>query len=312
MPRDTRASDAVGRERLSSFDEVFAILGDETRIEILMELGEVAHEKGIGSGLTFATLRDRVDVADSGRFNYHLNRLTDQFVAKSGDAYVARWPGLMIVAAIYAGLYDDAEAPENDTAITEFECPTCENPVDVRFTEGDLRTGVYLHCEDHFETSTYWFPPGAQQGRSLSDLMRIAYIRLLTNVRLARQGICMDCWGRVSTAYTGELPDNLGDEESRRDESVFVMFHCERCWNRRYLPLRTYVASHPVVESAFAERGYEPLEAAYALAVGDGLTCDERLTNDDPPKASVRITFAGEALTVWLDDECSVIEHQWN
>lgn len=312
MPVDSRESEEFGGQQLGSFEEVFSTLGDETRIEILLELSNVASEDGIGSGLTFSTLRKRIGVADSGRFNYHLNELTGQFVAKRGDTYVARWPGLMLIAAIHAGLYDDADTPKSDSAVTNFTCPKCLDPLEVQFTEGDLGTGVYLYCEDHSEMTKYWYPPGAQQGRSLSDLIRIAATRLLTNVRLARQGICMECWGRVSTDVSGELPDRAADEELSPDEDVIVAFQCERCWNQPYVPLRTSVATHPIVASAFERRGYEPVEAAYAQATRSEVTCEERLVNDGSAEASVRIGFDHETLTVWVDEECSVIEHQWN
>jgi hypothetical protein len=298
-PQDPGESDG---EISGSIDDVFAILGDETRIEILLELAEVAHEEQIGSGLSFSALRDRVGVTDSGRFNYHLNKLTDRFVTRHDEEYVARWPALMLISAIHAGLYDDTSL-ESERATTEFTCSACLDPLEVRFVEGTLGTGVEMHCEEHGTTDGYWFPPGARTGRSALDAARVGYTRMLTNVRLARQGVCMECWGRVSTEYT--TSDDLPWETTTEDDTAFVRAQCERCWNGLTVPLRTYVLTHPVVEAAFARRGHERLEAADMLTT-ERVSYEETVTTEGPPQRTVRITLDEETVVMSVDEECSV------
>jgi DNA-binding transcriptional ArsR family regulator len=299
-----------GRETLDSVDEVFSVLGDETRVEILLELCEVASENGIGKGLGFSALQDRVDVGDSGRFNYHLNRLTGQFVAKRDDTYVARWPALALVAAIHAGLYGETAEMTSESATTEFRCPECHRPLEVRFVEGTLGTGVHNYCPEHGKMDVYSFPPGAQAGRSLLETMRVAYTRLRTNVDLARRGICMECWGRVSTEYPVEAGDP-GQDMERYDEFTQVAYQCERCWNQLHVPLRTYIGTHPIVEAAFQERGFAPLRGADALTTEDDITCETAVTESDPTSATVRISFDEETLVVSVDEDCSVSRHHW-
>jgi DNA-binding transcriptional ArsR family regulator len=311
MSGDSQDSGESRRETLE-LDDVFSVLGDETRIEILIQLAEIASEKGIGSGLGFSALQDRVGVTDSGRFNYHLDKLTGQFVAKADGEYVARWPALMLIAAIHAGLYGDTTAFESESAVTEFRCSECHDTLEVRFAEGTLGTGVYMHCEEHGRMDDYWFPPGAQSGRSLRDAMRVAYTRLLTNVRLARQGICMECWGRVSTDYPAGRPDGAPEGAMPQEEYTFVRFQCERCWNQLRVPLRTYIMTHAVVEAAFARRGYERLDATDMLTAERGVTCEEVVVSEQPPRRSVGITFDDETLVVSVDEECSVSDWRWD
>jgi len=307
-------SDAAGSggETLSSIDEVFSVLADETRLEILVELTEVVTEEGLGHGLSFSALQDRVGVADSGRFNYHLDKLTGQFVTKHDGRYIARWPALMLISAIHAGLYDKTATLESDGVTSELTCPNCLDPLEVRILERPLGTSVYMYCQEHGEMDNYWFPPGARSGRSSLEAMRVAYTRLLTNVRLARQGICMECWGRISIEYPVESPASGTDEEGGRNEFTYVAFRCERCWNRFPVPLRTYVVTHPVVEAAFERRGYELLAAADALTTGHEVACKERLVSEDPLEARVQVTFDdGDTLVISVDADGSVSDYRW-
>lgn len=102
---------------IDAFDDVLSTLGNDTRLRILLELAAVASHDGLGAGLSFSELRDRVDVADSGRFNYHLDKLQERFVTKEEDQYLARYPGLAIIAALYAGEYDDlSDEPQTGAA----------------------------------------------------------------------------------------------------------------------------------------------------------------------------------------------------
>lgn len=92
-------TDADGNETdvVGSPENAFSVLGDEVRLEILLVLAEQMGEK---SGLTFSELRERVGVKDSGRFNYHLDKLGDGFIKKTDDGYVPRYPGLAVVSAV--------------------------------------------------------------------------------------------------------------------------------------------------------------------------------------------------------------------
>lgn len=62
-------------------EEAYALLANETRIEIVRALGEA------NTALTFSTLKERVGVRDSGGFNYHLQRLRGTFVKREACGY---------------------------------------------------------------------------------------------------------------------------------------------------------------------------------------------------------------------------------
>lgn len=91
-------------ERTALHASIGSLLADETRIRILRELYAVGSTDGEATGLQFSTLRRRAEVSDSGRFNYHLDQLTGQLVAKVEDRYVLTPVGERLVRA-----FDDPE-----------------------------------------------------------------------------------------------------------------------------------------------------------------------------------------------------------
>jgi hypothetical protein len=68
--------------------------------------------------------------------------------------------------------------------------------------------------------------------------MRAAYTRLRTGVDLARRGICMECWGRVSAEFPVDGHDH-GESTERYDEFTQVAYQCERRWIDLLLRLKT-------------------------------------------------------------------------
>jgi DNA-binding transcriptional ArsR family regulator len=77
-------------------DEAFAALGNETRIAILLTL------EGCGDALSYSELMRQVGVYDSGRFNYHLNKLLGHFIDGSNDGYRLRDVGVRAARAVEA------------------------------------------------------------------------------------------------------------------------------------------------------------------------------------------------------------------
>lgn len=85
-------------------DEAFAVLGNETRIAILQAL-ERADEP-----LAYSDLKRQVEVCDSGRFNYHLEKLIGHFVERSDEGYWLRTVGERAAKAVIAGTFTTARS----------------------------------------------------------------------------------------------------------------------------------------------------------------------------------------------------------
>lgn len=66
---------------------LFDLLSDETRVRIVAALYHHWQHAPDDPCLPFSALRERVDAADSGRFNYHLGRLRGVLVRECAEGY---------------------------------------------------------------------------------------------------------------------------------------------------------------------------------------------------------------------------------
>lgn len=98
---DERSDDSPSAEFNSA--ETFSLLGDSTRLAILRSLWEAQKDREKKT-VPFEVLRERVGVADSGRFNYHLGKLTNRFITQTNDGYQLRYAGTRVVGALLEGL----------------------------------------------------------------------------------------------------------------------------------------------------------------------------------------------------------------
>jgi DNA-binding transcriptional ArsR family regulator len=289
---------------VGAVEDAFSVLGDETRLQILLELTEVVREDGYGTGLTFSELRTRVGVEDSGRFNYHLNELRDGFVEKVDNEYVAQFPGLAVISAVYAGLYEDVDADEPLTTETGTECQRCSRPLKIHYEGNQLWT----ECTEHGQQDRWVVPAGAYTNRSLEELANVVYTRLLANFSLARQDICLHCWGQMTIEYPIE---SERENNPSGNEFIWMAVGCQRCWNQmQMVPLRSFMATHPLVAGPFREHGYDQFETIQKVMRLDNSLCDTELHADEPVSATVRIELEDEELELTVDETCSVTDFE--
>jgi hypothetical protein len=77
MPAEEHSSERNGHIR-----DAFLLLADNTRLDI------IEHLRCADDGpVTYADLKNELAIHDSGRFNYHLGKLTGTFVSKTEDGY---------------------------------------------------------------------------------------------------------------------------------------------------------------------------------------------------------------------------------
>lgn len=80
--------------------ETFSLLANEDRLAILEEVVR-ADERG-ETPRSFSSLRETVDIRDSGRFSYHLQELTGHLLVHSADGYPLHEDGCDRVVAVVA------------------------------------------------------------------------------------------------------------------------------------------------------------------------------------------------------------------
>jgi len=266
-------------------EAVFSVLGDETRLRILLELADRSEPEQAAFRTSFSELRRAVGVEDAGRFNYHLQQLQDTFVVKDEEGYRATVAGLQVASSIHAGRY--ASETETRSAETEYDCPTCSGPLSVCYEE----EMVVLQCEREHVWFSFPVPAGATIDRSTDELLELAIRRASVNVELARTGQCPRCWGPTAVEVRAddgalELP---GGDVPRADVT------CERCWLAYYVPLPQALGRAPPVVAFYEEHGLDPQRATFSdrNVISQSETV---LHSTDPIDATIEVTLEEERL----------------
>ena len=87
---DEDTYDGFAVESMADASATFAVLADETRLEILAALAA-------RSPLSYADLQTATGVTDNGRLNYHLRQLRPTFVTEDGNGYALTGRGHAVV-----------------------------------------------------------------------------------------------------------------------------------------------------------------------------------------------------------------------
>lgn len=284
--------------RADAFSEAFAILSDETRLEVIRVLGDVGGTEGDHS-LSFSELQKRVGVQDNGRFNYHLQELLGRFVEPHDDGYRLRIPGVQVYQAIQAGVY--AEHDEIGPLETDIPCPgDCEATCHGEYTEFRFR----LACPDcgarrvHYPVDPESFDPEAVP----EDLLRAADRRLKRDTFSMELGFCPYCAGPVESAFLGH---RSRFSESEADEGLVASRRsCTRChW---FIEFRTHALAliKPRVAGAFSAAGVNTFETPQWDAAYEWT---ETVVSEDPVRIALEMTIGGITRCVTFDADLAVV-----
>lgn len=282
-------------EDTDSVSDAFAALGDETRVAILEALVDARCEDPEHPELSFSALRERVGVADSGRFNYHLGQLRGQFVESEDGAYSLTEAGNEVVGAILAGTYD--EVLDLDPASLQGDCPFCGTPVVAHFGDGQLR----VECESEHPLLVTALPPAAATDRSTDELVDFAVRKSYAQLDLVTAGICSECYGNVE----GEIRP----VESEDDALPAYSYHteCARCG---------YVTGSVAAVAALRDKAFVAFCHDHGVAVGERLPWalpgivddDTTMTGENPPRYETSFELDDERLVVTFDDTGEVVD----
>jgi hypothetical protein len=276
----------------------FSLLGNETRLRIVLELGD-AGEPGAFGVLGFSELQSLVGVRDNGNFNYHLRRLTGEFVERTEAGYRLTLPGVYVYRALKTGPL--AGTADDRRLGTDVACPGCAAPQEVWVAEGR----GHLGCPDCGTVNyRYPLPAGGQTRTDGPSLARALRGRALHDASAMLRGFCPYCSGSIA-CETGRdvevLPDS--DRAEGADE-LTVSLACEHC--RWFLDINTagLLDSHPRVSAFLLERGIDSYrrdpwrEADFAVDV----------RSEEPWTAHVHVACRGETLSLEIDEELEVRE----
>lgn len=280
--------EAVSIEQRPDVD-VFGLLANETRVEILRALGETP-----GTPLSFSELQDRADVTDSGNFNYHLDQLLGTFVRKDGD-YELTHAGRHIVGTLHAGTYT-AEA-QVDPIRLDWDCLLCGGAMIAEYADEMAK----IRCRDCDGGAFFSFPPGSLDQFDREELPAAfgRWLRTLAQRELA--GFCVICAGRTTSELT-RLP---GGTEADPKPSM-VSFDCDRCGTTSRISGTSYVTYQPTVEGWFFDHGFDTM-AGHPTRIWAQLDrFESEIISEDPPHIRVLFEHDGERISAEITADASI------
>ena len=272
--------------------EVFATLGNDTRVDILRALLELGADE---EPVSFTDLFERVDIDDSANFNYHLRQLTGHFVKRSDDGYEFRYPGRKVVSAIFTGTL--TERAQVGFFPVEGTCYDCDGDLHGWYVDDTLTVG----CADCGAIQvSYPFPSGGLDDRTTDELMQAFHHYVRHHYCLAADGVCPECTGAVETTLVRDP-----DEE---DLDVAVEHVCGRCNYRLRSTVGVTLLDHAETLLFFSERGVdlntEPFWG-FDWCVSDELTT---VVSEDPLRVRLSLPCDGDELQVVVDEAVNVVE----
>ncbi|MFQ3294969.1 MAG: hypothetical protein ACI8VE_002050 [Natrialbaceae archaeon] len=285
----------------------FQLLGDETRVAIVSTLTERRRDAPENPTLSFSELRHQVGAADSGRFNYHLNKLKGRFVEQTENGYTLTYPGEQMAAAIVSGAY--STGVRFDPLELGHDCPFCAAPVTAKFEDGY----VFVACENDHQLFSNGIPPGAAEGRSMETVLSIAVRKTFGAILLATDGVCPSCYGTMSVNLReldmGEIWDEEVLSETLEEETLWqFVATCEGCGEQFNTPAGGIVLMHPAVVSFFWEHELDLTEEYPWLFefIGDPRTT--ALVSEAPFRLRVDVELDGDHCRLTIDGEGQVVD----
>jgi hypothetical protein len=300
--------------------EAFELLGNETRLEIIVALWDAIEMTPIGEerepGLSFTELYDRVGVQDSGKFNYHLEKLTGTFVAHE-ESYTLTGGAFDIIAAIIKGA--GTESPSFTDEPIDADCPLCGASMVIDYESGTLRIRC-TNCRGNFRrpddppgmVMSTSRPPVGLTNRSPEEFFLKGNAEWRHRVQSFIDGACARCTGTVSVTpemcETHEPGDDSLCPQCNRLDELFWLFVCDVCKKRVGTPGRSPIWAETAVMSFCYERGLDVNATVDRYDFNEMYRAtDMTVSARDPLEVTVTVELEGDRLTATLDEDANVV-----
>ncbi|SHH52363.1 winged helix-turn-helix domain-containing protein [Halobaculum gomorrense] len=299
------AEEAVDHAGEADLDpaEAFALLGNETRIDILQSLHEATIERDDDSPVAFSELYDRTDLDDSAHFNYHLKQLLDHFVRKvecdgtddeCSEGYEFRTPGWKVVRSVFAGTFTGR------SEVGPFDAPgacyECGGDLGARYAN-ELLT---IACTECGRTPVnYSFPPGGLADRTPEEFLDAFHHHVRHHYCLAADGVCPECMGRMET--------DLVADTAVPGQAVAVRHTCGRCDNRLTSAVGVNLLDTAPVLTFFAERGVDLTTEPFWTHPWTVSDVHTTVVSEEPLRVRLDLPCDGDEIRVTVDETLEVL-----
>lgn len=310
------SSIASVREAGASIDEAFQLLRDDTRLAILQALWE-AYNPLNPNPTTFTELRERVEVDDPGRLNYHLGELTTHFIRRTEVGYELREAGKRIMRVIISGTAIDEVAVE-PTEI-DVSCLFCGGSTQISYEDG-LLSHRCLQCASRCVAdyppgllSQQELPPAGLLERTPDDVYPTNRVWVKHREASVMDGVCPECSGRMPVESIriceNHQPNPTDDEVCDSCGSIFwglVHNVCDVCKFHMQIPTLLYPPTHSAVLAFYYEHGIEFDYASHEQRA-HLLEYREEVVSEDPLRIQTTIPVEGDELTITFDEQMTAI-----
>lgn len=310
MPTDQ----TPGASTTLAADDAFAVLGDETRLQVLQALGEAE------GPLAYSTLFDRVEYDDTSNFSYHLDRLVGHFVRKTEAGYVLRLAGRRVVEAVHSGAV--TENPVVDRTAVDMPCMYCGGPLEIGYHD----EVVVLYCSDCSgdiervkAAVERWpipstdivgyvsLPPAGVYDRTPDEILDAAGVGTISGVQSLGRGVCPRCSALVERSLDICDDHDSGDgfcDACGHQFGTAVTATCTNCIFRTRSPFPTQALANTDLMGFMIDHGIDPISPdGFHLAA-----CEEEIRSADPPRASFTFTADGDSITLEVDEDFPTID----
>ncbi|QLG26901.1 hypothetical protein HUG10_04800 [Halorarum halophilum] len=250
--------DRDGETELSP-ESAFALLGERLRLSILFALYEATERGDHNRGsVAYSELQEAVDEPDSGKFNYHLSRLTGQFVEKVDEGYAMRQASKSVVRAVLSGTFTDD--PRFGPVTVDETCFLCGEPVAVSYGNEHVFTRcracegtLALNYTPPGTLSALVYPPAGLDERSPAEVLELAHARFEREIGMLAADTCPECGGSVDAELVVCLDHDAGETTRCRTCELSVgavaELGCTTCgYGRVTPPLLAHVRDPEVLD----------------------------------------------------------------
>lgn len=283
--------------------DVFRLLSDEIRLDILRTVATAQHENratGVAD-LSFSELYDRVDVENTSKLSYHLGELTGTFLRKHDAGYAFTHAGEQLIRFILAKNY----LPPTDFGTIEVagSCLFCGEQALQAMLEEQY---FMIQCGDCDRPAfSFRVRPAQVRSHTGDDLIDAVIWEQAGDLLKTRQGICPDCAGRIDTEV-------IDADTVPVSEHVPVSFgtysECQQCKRYMSLALPYAAAYHPESVAFHWEHGVDILGTGiweFHHYLHDGQWASERVATD-PELFQVELHRETASLRLYLDENATV------
>ena len=296
--------------------ETFALLGNETRVDILQALWERFESGGGDNALPYSTLFDSVDISDSGNFSYHLEKLTGPFVRQTEDGYELKQTGINVVRAVVSGTV--TQDPEFGPTGIDVDCPLCRAQMQIKY-EDELLLATCSSCDGlrtWGDTEGMVFlglvPPVLMAERSVEEGFQAGVTFIMHQLAALHAGVCPHCSGipdrKLEVCDDHQRgPDNHCPNCNRYHLSEGWML-CKTCKWRVFPPASLAVLTDPAVTAFYHDHGidhrfdtWEGLERSFDIK--------EEIVSRDPLRVGFTLPAGDDELRLVVDEHLDLVDN---